>query len=183
MVWLSVMAMQGRTPFRRVDVLAVEQRLQAFGELRDFRQLEQRIERRVVVTLAREVRVERPDAQCVAGGAGRIVGDQARERRLGQARRVGAQSIEVLLEGACVHDVLEAADEVAHREILDRVIQGVGGEVAAHRVLFDRAVDVVAQKAAAFVRFAIAAAVVGVGAEGRDFDDFAAVDHMDPMKF
>jgi hypothetical protein len=74
--------------------------------------------------------------------------------------------------------VFEAAGVVAHREILDRVVQRVGGEVAADRVFLDRAVHVVAQQAAAFVRFAIAAAVVDVGAERRHFDDLAAVDDM-----
>ena len=69
--------------------------------------------------------------------------------------------------------VLEAADVVAHREILDGVIQRIGGEIAAYRVVLDAAVDVVAQQAAAFVQFAVAAAVVDVGAESRDLDDLA----------
>jgi hypothetical protein len=74
--------------------------------------------------------------------------------------------------------VFEPADVIAHREILDRVVQRVGGEVAAHRVVFDRTIDVVAQQATAFVRFAVAAAVVDVGAEGGDLDDLAPVHHV-----
>jgi hypothetical protein len=73
-----------------------------------------------------------------------------------------------------VLDILEPAHVIAHREVLDRVIQRVRGEVAAHRVLFDRSVDVVAQQAAALVRLPIAAAVVAVGAERGDLDDLAA---------
>ena len=73
----------------------------------------------------------------------------------------------------CVLHVVEAAGVVAHREILDGVIQRVGGEIAAHRVVLDRAEDVVAQQPAAFVQLAVAAAVIDVGAERGDLDDFA----------
>ncbi|MCW0422840.1 hypothetical protein NB713_000783 [Xanthomonas sacchari] len=73
--------------------------------------------------------------------------------------------------------ILEAADVVAHREVLDGVVQGVAGEVAAHRIVLDAAVDVVADQAAV-VHLAVAAAVVDVGAEGGDLDDLAAVDHV-----
>ncbi len=73
--------------------------------------------------------------------------------------------------------VLEAADVVAYREILDGVIQGVAGEVAAHRVVLDAAVDVVAHQHAV-LDLAVTAAVVDVGAEGRDLDDLAAEHHV-----
>ena len=72
-----------------------------------------------------------------------------------------------------------AAGVVADREILDRVIQRIGGEVAADRVLLDGSVDVVAQDAAALVHLAVALDIAAtVGAEGRDFDDLAAVHHV-----
>ncbi len=74
-------------------------------------------------------------------------------------------------------DVFEAAGVVAHREILDGVIQGVAGEVTADRVVFDAAVDVVADQHAVF-HLAVAAAIVDVGAEGGHFDDFATEHHM-----
>ena len=56
-----------------------------------------------VVTLAREVGVDRTDAEREVGGARRIAGDQRADRRVAQARGVRAQGIEVLLEGAGVH--------------------------------------------------------------------------------
>ena len=81
------------------------------------------------------------------------------------------------LQPARLH-VLEAAAVVPHREVLDGVVQRVGGEVAADRVVLDGAVDVVAQQAAVLVQLAVAAAVVAVGAEGGDLDDLAAEDHV-----
>src|SRR5690606_5002151 len=72
----------------------------------------------------------------------------------------------------------EAAGVVTQREVLDRVIKRVGGEVAPDRVLFDGAVDVVAHQAPVLQRLAGAAAVVAIGAEGRDFDDLAPEHHM-----
>ena len=74
--------------------------------------------------------------------------------------------------------IVVAADVVAYREILDRVIQRIRGEVAADRIVLDRAVDVVAQQAATLVLFAVAAAVIAVGAEGGDLDDLAAIHDM-----
>ena len=44
-------------------------------------------------------------------------------------------------------DVLDAADVIPDREVLDVVVQRVAGEVAAPDVLVDRAVDVVAKQA------------------------------------
>ncbi len=73
--------------------------------------------------------------------------------------------------------VFEAAGVIAHREILDGVVQGVAGEVAADGIVFDGAVHVVAHEHAVF-HFAVAAAVIAVGAEGGDFDDLAAEDHV-----
>ncbi len=79
------------------------------------------------------------------------------------------------LHAARLH-VLEPAHVIAHREILDRVVQRVAAEVAPHRVVLDRAVDVVAQQASALVQFAVAAAIVHVGPEGGHLDDLAAKD-------
>ncbi len=73
--------------------------------------------------------------------------------------------------------VLEAADVVTHREILDGVIQGVAGEVAAQRIVLDAAIDVVTHQHAV-LDLAVAAAVVAVGAEGGDLDDLAAEHHV-----
>jgi len=78
---------------------------------------------------------------------------------------------------AARHRVLEAADIVADGEVIDGVVQRVGGEVAAHRVVFHRAVDVVADQPAV-VHLAVAAAVVDVGAEGGHLDDLAPEHHM-----
>ena len=82
--------------------------------------------------------------------------------------------------------VLDAADVVPDREVLDVVVQRVGGEVAAPDVFVDRAVEVVAQDAAALVEHAVAAFVDAVvlvdrrvrGAEGRDLDDLVAEAHV-----
>ncbi|MNV16331.1 hypothetical protein D3C71_1070870 [compost metagenome] len=68
--------------------------------------------------------------------------------------------------------VLEAAGVIAHREVLDRVVERVAGEVAADRIVFDGAVDVVADQHAVF-HLAVTAAIVDVGAEGGHFDDLA----------
>ena len=48
-------------------------------------------------------------------------------------------------------DVLEAADVVPDREVLDVVVQRIAGEVAAPDILVDSAVDVVAKQASAVV--------------------------------
>ena len=73
--------------------------------------------------------------------------------------------------------VLVAADVVAYREILDRVVQRVAGEIATDRIVLDAAVDVVAHQPPV-LHLAVAAAVVAVGAEGGHLDDLAAVDHV-----
>lgn len=76
---------------------------------------------------------------------------------------------------------------VIENALADRiVIQGVDGEVAALRVFFQGAVDVVAQNPPAFVtRRLITVFIVFVygviGAEGRDFNDFAT--EMDMHQF
>jgi hypothetical protein len=89
--------MQRGAAFGRVDVLAVEQGLQAFSELGRFGEIEQCVERGAVVTLAREVRVERTDAQREPGRARRVVGDQRaqREPRSGARHaRAGRRSVQ-----------------------------------------------------------------------------------------
>ncbi|KAG1253769.1 hypothetical protein G6F65_017320 [Rhizopus arrhizus] len=73
--------------------------------------------------------------------------------------------------------VFKAAGVVTHREVLDGVIQGVAGEVAADGVVFDGAVHVVAHEHAVF-HLAVAAAVIAVGTEGGHFDDLAAEYHV-----
>src|ERR1700690_690750 len=45
-------------------------------------------------------------------------------------------------------DILDTADEIPNREILDAVIESVRREVAAPNILADRSIDVVAQDAA-----------------------------------
>ncbi|MNT23825.1 hypothetical protein D3C72_1592630 [compost metagenome] len=80
------------------------------------------------------------------------------------------------LHQACLH-VFEAAGVVTHREVLDGVVQGIAGEVAADGVVFDAAVHVVAHEHAVF-HLAVAAAVIDVGTEGGDFDDLAAEHNM-----
>ncbi|MNZ54358.1 hypothetical protein D3C78_722570 [compost metagenome] len=78
-----------------------------------------------------------------------------------------------------VADVVYAVG-VIENALADRVvIQGIDGEVAALRVFFQGAVYVVAQNAPAFVTRGLVAVFLFVvlrviGAEGRDFDDFAA---------
>jgi len=68
---------------------------------------------------------------------------------------------------------------VIENALTDRiVIQSVDGEVAALRVFFQGAVDVVAQNPPALVARRLVAVLVVfidrvIGAEGRDFDDFA----------
>ena len=52
-------------------------------------------------------------------------------------------------------DVLEAADVIPDREVLDVVVQRIAGEVAAPDVLVDRAVDVVAKQASVVVVHAV----------------------------
>jgi len=77
-----------------------------------------------------------------------------------------------------IADVVYAVG-VVENTFADRiVIQGVDGEVAALRVFFQRAIDVVAQDAPALVAGRLVAVFLFVvlrviGAEGRDFDDFA----------
>ncbi len=69
---------------------------------------------------------------------------------------------------------------VVENAFTDRiVIQGVDGEVAALRVFFQGAIDVVTQNSPAFITRRLVAVFVFVvlrviGAEGRDFNDFAA---------
>ena len=100
-------------------------------------------------------------------------GTQHAHRILAVARfRVADQAQQARLH------VLVAAHVVAHREILDRVIQGIGSEIAAHRVVLDAAIDVVAQQAAAVVGLAVVVVVGAVGTEGGDLDDLAPIDHM-----
>ena len=102
-------------------------------------------------------------------------------------------------QGACAH-VLDAADVVPDREVLDVVVEGVAGEVAPPHVLVNRPVDVVAQEPTALVVRTVDVAVrlfvlllfgLGVlvghavevrirrhrragGAEGRNLDDLVA---------
>ena len=77
-----------------------------------------------------------------------------------------------------IADVVYAVG-VVKNALADRiVVQGVDGEVAALRVFFQRAVDVIAQDAPAFITGRLVAVFFLVvlrviGAEGRDFDDFA----------
>jgi hypothetical protein len=76
---------------------------------------------------------------------------------------------------------------VIENALADRiVVQGVDGEVAALRVFFQGAVDVVAQNAAAGVmRGTVAVFLVVfrvIGAEGGDFDDFAAEMDVDQLE-
>jgi hypothetical protein len=101
-------------------------------------------------------------------------------RRAQHAHRVFAVALHGIADQAQhpVLAVLVAAHVVAHRKVLDGVVERVGGEVAPHRVILDGAVDVVAQQAAAVFGFAVAAAVVHIGAEGGHLDDLAAIDHV-----
>jgi hypothetical protein len=96
-------SVQGRATFGRVDVLAVEQGLQAFGELRRVGEIEQRVQRRAVIALAREIRVDGTDAKRELAGARRIVGDEGAQRHVAQARGMRAQGVEVCGEGIRVH--------------------------------------------------------------------------------
>src|SRR3546814_6317881 len=73
--------------------------------------------------------------------------------------------------------ILEATNEIAHRKIFDRVIQGVGGKVAAYRIVFDAAVDVVAHQAP-ILQLTVAGAIIGIGTERRHLDDLAAIDEI-----
>ena len=116
------------------------------------------------------------------GGGGLDAEAQLRRqpRRPQHAHRIFAVARFRLADQAqqpCLH-VGIATDVVAHREVLDRVVQRIGGEVAAHRVVLDAAVDVVAQQAAAVVGLAIPFVVAAVGAEGGDLDDLAPIDHV-----
>src|SRR5690606_6219667 len=77
-----------------------------------------------------------------------------------------------------IGDIFEAADVVAYGKVFDGVVQRVRGEVAAHGIVLDAAVHVVAQYATIVVHFAIATAVIAVGAEGRDLDDLAPEHHV-----
>ncbi|MCY1431544.1 hypothetical protein D9M71_475160 [compost metagenome] len=88
-------------------------------------------------------------------------------------RRIADQADQVIADVVYAVGVVEDA-------FADRiVIQGIDGEVATLRVFFQGAIDVIAQDAPAFVaRRLVAVFLVFVlrviGAEGRDFDDFAA---------
>ena len=95
--------MQGGSRFGRIDVLAVELRLQAFGELRRLGEIEQGIQRRAVVALAGEVRIDRADAQREVGRPRRIVGDQRPQRDMGEPRGVRAEQVEVGRKRVGVH--------------------------------------------------------------------------------
>ncbi len=86
--------------------------------------------------------------------------------------------------------VVDAADVIPDREVLDVVVQSVGGEIAPPDIFVDRAVEVVAQDAAALVEHAVAAFVDAVvlvdrrvrGTERRDLDDLVAEAHMGEME-
>ena len=82
---------------------------------------------------------------------------------------------------ACLH-ICKTTHVIAHRKIFNRVIQRVGGEVAAYRIVLDTAVHVIAQQPAAIVGQAVAFVITAIGAKGGHFDDFAAIHHMRQAK-
>ena len=137
--------------------------------------------------------------QLVEQARGRGLGDQRRELRDRGPRRIldrepelrrqahraqhAHRILAITLLGiadqsqAALLDVGEAADVVAHGEILDRVVQRVHREVAADRVVLDAAVDVVAHDAAVD-HVPVARAVVDVRTERGDLDRLGPEHHM-----
>ncbi len=84
---------------------------------------------------------------------------------------------------AALVDVLQRADVIDQREVLDAVVQRVDGEVPANHVFFPRAVDVVAQDAIAVqtgVGFVLG--LVVRGAIGGHLDDVRPEVHMRQAK-
>ena len=85
---------QRGAPLGDVDLLAVEQAPERAGEVALPPQTEQRRPGRVVVALAGEVRVQRPDLQGVAGHPSRFALQQPGDAGALQALRVGLERVE-----------------------------------------------------------------------------------------